>query len=1145
MGVVYLVEDNRQSGKLMALKTLHAVNDLQAVADFRSEFRNLRGVVHPHLPEMYDFGLTMIDNSPVHYFTCEFVEGKPLDQLCKSWRSPEHLRTILVALSRALAFLHSRSLLHCDLKRENVLASVGEDGSLHSLKLVDFGLAARITDINTTAASALITESSQAVGGTIDYLAPELLEGQKPTVQTDLYALGMMMYRLATGRLPFEHDDPLALIKTRTTNEAPAPFRFRADLPVGLSDVISALIRLRAEDRPQSARHAIALLNERDGTDFAYETAETRTAYLRSATSVTNTTARERLTTLHSKLETATPQPLIIMGTPGLGRTRLLRDFASELQLEGYTVRLVESDADLDATDPVRVMILSDAELVTREWLYRVLEVAMSAGVWCIIGLNESDPRLEAELGTYETIYLSPMTREETAEMVQATFPGNDFPAEFANELYDWGMGFPSALQTMFDQMLDNGLLRIGLNGWELMPGSRKYELSESVSSYLDRCLYPVHPFSRCLMNGLACSDIGIPSSGLESLQSMFNGVTENITAVFAELKHVGWISEQSGWISLSTKAMTNYIRNCLSADDRATWHERLRTMWTSLDLEDHPARTRALLYYDIHAGTWQTSLSSAEQTLSQAINDGEHIWARNLVTYALSKGAPAQARPMLLELKSQIAFMASDMDESARALGELLHDGQVELTLENLDSFARYAMLLERLGNAAHAEEILQRCRTTLPAGTSRWASSVFGTLAWIVFKRGESDTAAALAEEGLVRVPPQTADAGFALLLNTVATQSFYRGEMDAAALAWQRCLEINESIRDRKGIANMYNNLGVLAAQSGERLRARNLWHKCAEIARDINDVHRLAGIYNNLGIDALETGGLADAEDYYLKSLSLFRKMHSPREQVATLSNLGELAYHRADFTRAQAYWQEAVQLADSTGDHESQIEPLIYWGKLLCYLDQSEQAQSTLHRALTIAMDTGAKKGAAQAHEGLAELHIRTGHGNEAQIALREANRLLTEDVDPLALLHLHLTECAIASERNDTDGVKQSLEKARKVGDIKWDPFTSARTLVYGLLFAGETLDTRERSRVIRQLTPYPDFLWKYYWATARQLAQAGTAKKALEEYGRAVSVLKGLTSRMTDEHRDGFLASSMVKQFKEEATALRKLISA
>jgi tetratricopeptide (TPR) repeat protein len=486
---------------------------------------------------------------------------------------------------------------------------------------------------------------------------------------------------------------------------------------------------------------------------------------------------------------------------------------------------------------------------------------------------------------------------------------------------------------------------------------------------------------------------------------------------------------------------------------------------------------------------------------------------------------------------------MEGNLEAAAQRLAHALNGGDAPVTSANLERLALFAMIEEKLGRTEHSQSTLERCLKALPEGHDSRAGIVFGTLAWIAFKHGEAEQARKLAEEGLVRVPPQAADAGHALLLHTVASLAFYRGEGDAAAMYWKRGLEINEMLRDRKGIAHIYNNLGVLSAQSGDRLRARSLWKKCAEIAGEIGDVHRLAGIYNNLGVDALETGALAEAEEYYLKALALFRRLKNPREQVEILSNLGELSYYRADFPRAHAYLQEAVTLAGTLDDHECEIEPLIYLGKLLLTVEELEGAEAVLDRARRAAREVGARKGQGQAWEGIALLRARRGCRESATEALDQARTLLSQDVDPLALQHFHLSECALAAENGNEQEARDALARARKVADTKWDPFTAARTAVYGLLFAGEELDARERPRVIRQLSVYPDLLWRFHWASARRMVKLGELRKALDEFGRSAAVLKAVSSRLSESSRRLFLDSPQVRRLKDEAMMLRNSV--
>jgi hypothetical protein len=172
------------------------------------------------------------------------------------------------------------------------------------------------------------------------------------------------------------------------------------------------------------------------------------------------------------------------------------------------------------------------------------------------------------------------------------------------------------------------------------------------------------------------------------------------------------------------------------------------------------------------------------------------------------------------------------------------------------------------------------------------------------------------------------------------------------------------------------------------------------------------------------------------------------------------------------------------------------------------------------------------------------LHSRRGEQDEAVKALAAAHALLSDDVDPLAVLHLNLTECRIAAQQENIAAAQQALTAARKIADIKWDPYGAARTLVYGLLFARERLDNKVRSRLLRQLSVYPDLLWRFHWATARQLTAEGAIRKALDEYGRGVAVLKSVSARLPETSRDPFLNSPAISQFKVEAMRARNSLS-
>jgi tetratricopeptide (TPR) repeat protein len=1020
--------------------------------------------------------------------------------------------------------------LHRDLKPQNVLARLDSEGKLETLKLVDFGLAARTQEAGVTA-------------GTVDYMAPEIIEGRSASVASDIYAAGMMLYRLSAGRLPFEGKDPLSAARQRCSEEAPPPLRFRPDLPVGLSDVIGALLRIKARERPPSARHVMALLNEREGTDFPYETRETRRAYIRSAVAVTNAREREELHRRQALLLSGSvPAPVFVIGAGGLGCRRLLSDFAHELAVDGVRVKIAESETDLAAGDE-QVLVIPDADPLPAVRLSNALAAAQGAGVWCAVGSSHPNPSFAESLEDHDTLSLQPLDAAGVEQFVSATFPENAFPPAFPRELYSRSMGYASALQRALNDLQEAGTLFIGLKGWELLPGSWTVPVHAAVADHIERTLADLPDPARRLAYHLACSRAPLPPEALKGVLPAGENDDAAFTDAVRPLAETGWIAQAEEGCTLVFSAVSEHLEELLDEETARQIHRQLTAAWSLPALEHHRRRKREQLFHDFHAGTWNTPPGEAAETLRQVLEDGEPRWIRRLAESCLKDDAPPAIFEVMLDALVTVEYMEGDLEAAAARLAHFLNDGNVPVNAANLERLARFAMIEEKLGRTERAQSILERCRAALPEGHDHRAGIVFGTLAWIAFKHGEAEHAGKLAEEGLVRVPPQAADAGHALLLHTVASLAFYRGEADAAAMYWKRGLEINELLHDRRGIAHTYNNLGVLAAQSGDRLRARSLWKKCAEIAAEINDVHRLAGIYNNLGVDALETGALPEAEEYYLKALGLFRRLKNPREQVEILSNLGELSYYRADFPRAHAYLQEAVTLAGSLDDHECEIEPLIYLGKLLLTVEELEEADAVLDRAQRAAAEVGARKGRGQAWENIALLRARRGCRQSATEALDQARMLLSEDVDPLALQHFHLTECALAAENGDERNAQEALTRARKVADTKWDPFTAARTVVYGLLFAHEELDARERPRVIRQLSAYPDLLWRFHWAAARRLLAQGAVRKSLDEFGRGASVLKAISGRLSERGRRRFLESPQVRRFKDEAVMLRNSV--
>lgn len=248
MGVVWLAQDTNL-GEQVALKFLppEVCHDPVALNDLRRETVRSHRLTHPNIIRIHDFHQQA---DGVAFISMEYVDGMTLNgwrlQQAKQVFTWEQLAPLVKQLCAALEYAHGEGVIHRDLKPANVM--MDRKGRV---KLADFGIAAVVTD----SMSRVSVRSS--TGGTLAYMSPQQLRGQRPTVADDVYALGATLYELLTGRPPFYTGD----ITHQVLHESPTPVPERA-LQLGIdtaitesvASVIMACLAKEPEQRPQSAQ---------------------------------------------------------------------------------------------------------------------------------------------------------------------------------------------------------------------------------------------------------------------------------------------------------------------------------------------------------------------------------------------------------------------------------------------------------------------------------------------------------------------------------------------------------------------------------------------------------------------------------------------------------------------------------------------------------------------------------------------------------------------------------------------------------------------------------------------------------------------------------------------------------------------------
>lgn len=252
MAVVYKAKC-RLLNRYVAIKILRPefVKDSQFLESFKRESQATASLSHPNIVSVYDVG----KEGNINYIVMELIDGRPLSEIIKEEAPMDYRKAIEITkqVAAALNMAHKNHLIHRDVKPHNIL--ITKDGIA---KLTDFGIAKAVSD-------ATLVSGTNRVIGSVHYFSPEQARGNYVDERSDIYSLGIVLYEMLTGRVPFDGDNPVSVALMHINEQITPPSKLVTGIPPALEKLV-----LKATDKFQTNRYSSAqeLLEELDNIEF-------------------------------------------------------------------------------------------------------------------------------------------------------------------------------------------------------------------------------------------------------------------------------------------------------------------------------------------------------------------------------------------------------------------------------------------------------------------------------------------------------------------------------------------------------------------------------------------------------------------------------------------------------------------------------------------------------------------------------------------------------------------------------------------------------------------------------------------------------------------------------------------------------------
>ena len=985
MGVVFLAHDE-QLERDVAIKILPpgTLADENARKRFRQEALSLAKLNHPNIATIHDFDTA----DDTDFLVTEYIAGDALDKKLASGAVPsDEVVRLGLQFAQGLGAAHAQGIIHRDLKPANLRLT--SDGRL---KILDFGLAQFVHPEGDLAATASLT-SSQQITGTLPYMSPEQLRGEFADRRTDIWAMGAVLYELATGKRPFPETHGPMLINAILNQEPELPRRVNPLVSEGLESVIWKALRKNRADRYQSVGEL-------------EEDLERLTAGISPQVRGPGRSLRQR---------------------PLLWIAAVLIVFAMGAMF--FLRKRPKVELSLVSTGVARhsVAILGFKNLSGRPdtaWLStalsEMLTTELGAGEKMLTISGESVARVKNDLALPETDSLAADTLSRVRKNLGSDFlilgsyldlgDGSDIRVDLRVQDAKTGRIVSTVTRRGSETRLDDLITQAGAElrgklGVGPAPDAEEVAIKAELPSNVDAARFY--------------------SEGLQKLRNFEPLAARDLfeKAVAADPRHaMSYVYLASAWKSLG------YDQKAVAAAQKAV------ELSSGLRHEEQ-LRVQGQYYEASHQ--WDKAIETYRALYQESPDDLD--FGLRLANAQISASKVAEAKATLAELRKlpppQGQDLRIDVDEIMAANEASDYKQTVILAVELAEKArqqgARYLLskayqfrcaALRNLGDPKGAIETCREGHDLASAiGDRAGEAASINTTANVLYDQGDLEGARKLYGQAGDIYRSIGSKSGVAAATDNAASVISDQGDLVTARKMSEEALALYREVGDQTGIAQTLNNLAAQMVQAGDLAAAEKNFQAALDIWRVMGSADGIATALTNLGDMRMALGEIASAKSAYQESLETFRKNGEKSKAAYPLLGMGDVYAASGDFANAKKSYDEALSISNESGEKHESAVAMANLGTVLMQQGDLTGARAKYQKAIDLRDEIGEKSGAAEISLQLANLALEEGRASAGEALAGKALEVIRAAKIPELQISAHaiLADALLAQGKLD------------------------------------------------------------------------------------------------------------------------------